>query len=196
MRNREIRNGDSSFQTGDINLAAALIACGVPPSDGDPVTVIQPEHGPAYGSFRLGSITADGKDLTAHLMEAWNHQRDMGEWHGFTIISEFIKARPKDCRHTDEMLDFAIDYLRAMGESTAGIAELRDIPSFVERDRNTAAAFILAFVWQRDDLFKTFRNAKTDFYLSRGTGRDMRQAMISDNLPRWQRRELTSRLQG
>lgn len=199
MRNREI-NGQASFQTGDINLAAALMACGVPPSRDDPVAVIQPEHGKPYASFRVGPQTADGKDLTEHMMEAWNNRRDLGEWHGFTILSHFIKAFrrgiPNGQKSTENVFGFAIDYIRDMGESSTGVAKVSDIPAFVDKDRHTAAAFILAFVWQRDDLYKTWKRARTDFYLSRGDCYAMRQALISDNLPRWQRRELTSRLQG
>lgn len=191
-----MRNTTGGFQTGDINLAAALMACGVPLSPDDPVTIIQPEHGKRYASFRLMEITMDGEDKTADLMSAWSGRKELEPSHGFEMICRFLRDRPSDCRRTDELMDFAIDWLSGIGFPCAGVRSLSDVPQYVAERPTSVDAFILAFVHCRDVIFQAYQRSKTDHYMTRGSGADSRYAMISDNLPRWQRRELTSRLNG
>lgn len=183
-------------QTGDLNLAAALMACGVPLSQQDPIAIIQPEHGKRYGSFRLGPATIDGEDETRDLMDAWTGKLPLPPAHPFQTISDFLKSRPENCRSTPDMFDYAIAYLRMESLAVSGVARITDIPAFVERNRKSTAAFILAFVHCREMLFQQFTRARTDHYLQRGSGQEIRRAMISSNLPKWQRAELTSRLNG
>jgi len=191
-----MRNETGGFQTGDINLAAALMACGVPLSPEDPVTIIQPENGRRYGSFRLMEITMDGRDKTADLMSAWDGKKDLPPGHGFEMICRFLRERPDDCRHTDDLMDFAMAWLGRLGFPCAGVRTFDDVPQFVTGRPASVDAFVLAFIHCRELIFQAYRRSKTDHFMIRGSGRDSRYAIISDNLPRWQRRELTSRLNG
>jgi hypothetical protein len=186
----------TSHQTGDINLAAALMACGVPPSREQPIKLIQPESGKKYASFRLGPCTMDGKEKTENLMDVWAGRRELEPSHGFEQICRFLKARPRGCRDTEALLDFAIDYLRKMGFALSGVRHMGDIEAKVQSEPQSVDSFILAFIHCRELLFSMFRQARTDFYFERGHGADTRRGMIAENLPAWQRRELTSRLNG
>ena len=190
------KNTTGGFQTGDINLAAALMACGVPLSPEDPVTVIQPEIGKPYGSFRLREITMDGRDKTQDLMAAWSGRKQLTPAHGFEQICRFLRSRGSDCRSTEEMLDFAIDYLTDIGFPCVGVRCFADVADYVSTRPTSADAFVLAFIHCRELLFQAFRRSKIDHYLTRGSGNDIRRAVISNTLPAWQRRELTARLQG
>jgi hypothetical protein len=190
------KNTTGGFQTGDINLASALMACGVPLSPDDPVTLIQPESGKPYGSFRLREMTMDGRDSTMDLMLVWGGKKRLAPSHGFEVICQFLRSRPADCRSTNDLLDFAMEYLVTLGMPCAGVRTLADVPRWVAAKPTSADSFILAFIHCREQLFRHFQKSKTDHYLTRGSGNEARHAMISNNLPRWQRRELTSRLQG
>lgn len=189
MRNDHI--GKTTHQTGDLNLAASLMACGVPLSQDAPVALIQPEHGKRYGSFRFGPMTADGIDSTDAMLHAWSGRGGLQPGHPFLQLMEFCKAhRAAGIRDTDSLLGFALGYLLERQQSVDTVARISDIPQFIASNRKTLAGFILAYVFNRDVLFKAFSKARTDYYFSKNG----HSAMVSDNLPRWQQRELTSRL--
>jgi hypothetical protein len=187
---------NETFQTGDINLAAALMACGVPLTPEDPAVMIQPEHGRRYASFRLLGMTMDGRDETRTMMAEWNRRGALQPGHPFTAIADFItekrRAEP-DAKSCNDFLAFAIDYLRADGFSCGTVCKVADIPDFVNGGPGTVDRYILAFIHCREVLFGIISDARrTDFHMER----DGRHALISDNLPRWQKQHLTSRLNG
>ena len=189
MRNDYI--GKTTHQTGDLNLAASLMACGVPLSQDAPVALIQPEHGKRYGSFRFGPMTADGIDSTDSMLHAWSGRGGMKPDHPFMQLMDFCKShRAAGIRDTDSLLSFAIGYLLDRQQRVDSVSMLSDIPQFIESNRLTMAGFVLAYVFNRDVLFKAFSKARTDYYFSKNG----HSAMISDKLPRWQQRELASRL--
>lgn len=187
------------YQTGDINLAAALMACGVPLSPTDPAVMVQPEDGPRYASFRLLDRTIDGKDETDSMMARWKHGGALPPDHGFSIIADFLierRERAPEAKSTDEMIAFAVDYMTAQGRAAGmnGVRNVNDIPDRLRRAPHTPETFILAFVHCRDLLFGIINKMKrTDYHFQRD---EVRHAIISNTLPAWQRKELTARING
>ena len=186
----------ASFHTGDINLAAALMACGIPLSPTNAVTLIESTRTDSlYASFKLCGASSDGKDSTETLMAVWSGNKEIPDTHPFSVISAFISAKPREIRDTDSIFAFALDYLAEQGFNPQ-IPNLRDVPDLCQRFPQAIESYILAFVWNRDVCFKLYRDARREVHQTNGTGSDIHQTLIDHRLPRWQRNELLSRLQG
>jgi len=183
-------------RTGDINLAAALLSVGILPAPERAVTIIQPEDGRRYASFRLLPTSADGVENIAKLMAFWSGEGSLAASHGFPVICDFLAARPRNCRTSDDMLDFAFEWFAQRGHKVATVRGIDDIPAFVESMPDCPAAYVLAFIHNREHLFRVAKTAGTDYLFERGSGSERRVAIISSDLPKWQSRELTARLKG
>ena len=191
-------NGTSSRQTGDINLAAALMACAIPLDEHDPVRVIEAGHlGKPYGSFRVTESSADGKHTTEACMGHWSGTKPLADVHPFATICRFIEGRPPGKLTADEWLGYAIDYLRDGGIELPGLAHIEDIPAFVATLPSAPESYILAFVYNRwtcNQLYKAGR--RSVFQERKHPSGEVSRTLIDSKLPEWQRRELLSRLQG
>ena len=184
------------YHTGDINLAAALMACGVHLDPLAPVRLIESEAiGRDYASFRLFDITADGLDSTGRLMSAWSKVEPLPAHHPFEIISRFVAGKPREIRHTNDLLDYAIDWLRADGINPP-CSSLADIPDLCRKFPQSVESYILGFVYNRETCFKLCQQARREVHQFSKDGNRERQTLIDTRLPRWQRNELLSRLQG
>lgn len=193
---REEINGESVRCTGDINLVAAIMAQGVPLAQDCPVAILESEDGHSYGSFRLCQFSTDQKIATEHLMETWNGERTLALEHGFSKVCAFIRARPRGVQSSPDLLDFAVTWLSEKGIALPGLTRFADIPRFVMALPESEAAYVLAYVWNRDICFQLYKSAARKIYQSEGSGSDMRRALIDTALPKWKRTELLSRLQG
>ena len=186
-------NGTSSRQTGDINLAAALMAVAIPLVENDPVRVIEAGHlGKPYGSFRVTESSADGKHTTEACMGHWSGTKPLSDTHPFAAICRFIEGRPEGYLTADDWLGYAIDYLRDRGIEIPGLARIEDISAFVAALPAAPESYILAFVANRWTCNKLYQKARRAVFQQRGDAR----TLIDSKLPEWQRRELLSRLQG
>ncbi len=116
--------------------------------------------------------------------------------HGFAQICQFIRSRPPEIKRSDDLLDFAIGYLQSRGHRLPGVIDLDSIPGFVAAMPSGEPAYVLAYVSNRDTCHHLYRNASRSVHMTEGHGKDTRHAIIDTNLPRWQRAELLSRLQG
>lgn len=187
--------GQSSRHSGDINLVAALMACGIPLDGLDPVSVVDNHHG-QYGSYNLAEYSEDGTEDVETLLGHWSGHQLLATAHGFAQICFFIRARPRGIHRSADLLDFAVDYLRQQGHTIPGLRTLEDIPAFVNALPKGEAAHVLAYVWNRELCFKLYRTASRKLYYQEGDGRETRRALLDTRLPRWQAREILSRLQG
>ena len=184
--------GQVSRQTGDINLAAALMACAIPLDRGCPVRVIESELQKPYASFKVGESSADGVHITEHLMLHWSRQKFLPEGHPFATICDFIKAKPEGKLSPDQWLDHAVCYLTAQGVSLPGLRSITDIDSFVVKFPQAPESYILAFVANRQVCQNLYHAARRAVYMTEGDA----HTLIDSKLPAWQRNELLSRLQG
>jgi len=184
-----------SYQTGDINLAAAIMSCGVPLDPLDPVCQIEHPNGTKYGRYSLAPYSMDGVTDTGDLMEHWSGTKTLPESHGFSQICEFIKARPRGIQRTDDLLDFAMEYLQGLGFLLMGLRGIDSVSAYVNSHEN-AASYILAYVSNRDLCFTLYRTMTRKVYYEEGYGDDIRRALLDTRLPKREARELLSRLQG
>lgn len=187
--------GSSARHSGDINLVAALMAMGIPLDTTDPVSVVENYKG-TYGSFSVCDISDDGMTLTETLMEYWNGTRAIPHGYGFGFICDFIRARPRGVQSTADLLDFAVSYLQERGHNLPGFRTIDDAPSYVAAMPTGEPSYVLAYVANREVCYKIYNRAKRKSYHEQGQGQDTRRAIIDTRLPRWQAKELLSRLQG
>jgi hypothetical protein len=94
------------------------------------------------------------------------------------------------------LLSFAVDFLSERGHPLPGLRSLDDIPAFVTALPEGAAAHVLAYVWNREICFRLYRAAGRSLFYESGEGADTRRALIDSRLPRWQAKEILSRLEG
>jgi hypothetical protein len=188
--------GQGSRQTGDINLAAALMACAIPLDPLCPVKVIMSDFQRPYATFKVGESSSDGVHITEHLMLHWSNQKLLPEVSPFAAICDFIKAKPDGKLSSDDWLDHAVRYLAAQGVSLPGLRRISDIADFVAKFPKNPESYILAFVANRVVCQDLYHNARRATYQSVVQEGNARHTLIDTKLPTWQRNELLSRLQG
>lgn len=184
-----------SYQTGDINLAAAVMSCGVPLNPSDPVSQIEHPNGDRYGRFSLAGYSMDGKTNTEDLMLHWSGHKKLPDSHGFSQVCRFIKDRPKGVQKTSDLLDFAVEYLQKAGFLLTGLRGIDSVAGYVNNHENEAS-YVLAYVSNRDLCFNLYRSMTRKVYYEAGTGDDIRRALLDTRLPKREAKELLSRLQG
>jgi len=188
-------NGSMAAHSGDINFVAALMSQGIPLDPNTPCKVIY-NGGQSYGSYRYLPASEDGSQGAHQLIDHWSGHRILPADHGFTQVCKFIKARPRGVQRTDDLLTFAVDYLIAEGETLPGFKRLSDIPDYVRANPKSKASYILAYVWNRELCFKIYHTCAKSAYMTEESGGSSMHALIDEKLPKWQRNELLSRLQG
>ena len=184
--------GQSTAQTGDINLAAALMSCGIPLDFVCPVTLIESTtRDKPYGSFRLLPISEDGMEDTQSLMSFWDGG-PIREDHPMIDICQFIRDKPHGVLKPDEWLAHAVDWLRARGDEIPGIRKVDDIPLFTKSLPNERRSYILAFVFNRWTCLQLYNQSR------RATHKqdDQRHILIDHKLNRNTRNELLARWEG
>jgi hypothetical protein len=185
--------GRNTRQVGDINLASALMAVGIPLDHECPVKIIDGENlARPYASFRVCDYSPDGRHQTDACMGHWSGVQPLPCDHPFAVVAEFIAGRPSGKLTADDWLDYAIDYLQSHGVSLPGLRSIANISEFVATLPTAPESYVLAFVANRQTCLALYRNATRSVYMTR----DDRHAVIDSTLPKWQRNELLSRLQG
>ena len=190
------RTHDYSRHCGDINLVAACMSLGIPLDASQPVTLVENVKRGNYASFFIAEFSDDGSEITDDLMAYWSGAKPIPPGHGFAAICDFIRARPRGIQKSADLLGFAVDYLRERGHALPGLRKIDDIPDFVKALPENDASHVLAYVWNRDLCWQLFRQASRQVYYQQGEGNETRRALIDARLPRWQAKELLSRLQG
>lgn len=184
--------GKSTYNTGDINLAAACMAVGIPLDVAQPVRIIESSDGHSYGSFSLGPWSEDGQESTETIMDHWSKRAGLRQDHPIITISEFITNRPIPKMSMSEWLDYAMEWLAERGNEVQGITSISDIPDYVTPLPQSLTSYILAFVYNRQTCFHLYNDARRAVHMSNGES----HVLIDRNLPKWQRNELLSRYQG
>jgi hypothetical protein len=187
--------GHGIRHTGDINLAAALMACGIPLLAENPVRVIVSNFG-QYGSWNIAEASEDGRNITETLMQHWSNRNALPEGHPFELICQFTAARPEGKMKSGDWFDYAIQFIEQMGYDLPGLRGYHDIPYFVEKLPDQPQSYILAFVENRRVCLDVYHSARRATYHRTSDGDDARHAIIDAALPKWQKNELLSRLQG
>jgi hypothetical protein len=184
--------GKSTYNTGDINLAAACMAVGIPLDPVQPVRIIESSDGHSYGSFSLGPWSEDGQESTESIMDHWSKRAGLRDDHPIVAISHFIAGRPIQKMSMTEWLEYAIDWLGERGHQVQGVASISDIPERVNPLPQSLTSYILAFVYNRQTCFHLYNDSRRAVHMSNGES----HVLIDHKLPKWQRNELLSRYQG
>ena len=145
--------GNNSFGTGDINLAAAIMTMGVPPDELEPVKLISCENGKDYARFHIGGISYCGKYETTLLMRAWDAPKDFARefpGHPFTTIMSFISNRPKGCSSKEQWLEHAAAFLGIGIDSV--VRTYKAIHKTCAASPESQASYVIAFIANRFDL--------------------------------------------
>jgi len=192
---KEELNGTAGRHSGDINLIAALMSQGIPLDPVMPISIIEPTNAPNYASYRYGDVSDDGTLATDTLIDSWNGDVPLPPEHGFSQVCRFIRARPRGVQRTDDLLGFAVDYLRERGHTLPGLRCLKDVPAFVNALPDGEAAYILAYLWNREICFQLHKQATHQVHMTEGSGKEQRHALLDTKLPKWKSTELLSRLQ-
>jgi len=191
---RQEAAGTSGHGTGDILLAAALMAVGIPLDPIGKCAVIHKDDGKSYGRFFLLPVSACGKFETLKLMGEWSVKGTLPANHPFVWILDFITARPHGCSTVSDWLNFAHVYAGQSGLPKAGLpANVRNIPDFVARNSESLAGHLFAFVHCRGVAQEEFRHAKNQVMMTNQTGG---ATIIDASLPIATRNNLLARLEG
>jgi hypothetical protein len=189
---RNDHTGKNTRQVGDINLAAALMAVGIPLDPECPVKIIDGGGEKSYASFRVCAYSDDGQHQTDACMGHWSNIEPFTPDNPFAVVCKFISGRPAGKLSAADWMDYAVDYLQSQGVQLPGLRQVSDIGSFVAAIPTAPESYVLAFVANRQTCLALYRNATRSVYMQRGD----RHAVIDNTLPKWQRMEILSRLQG
>ena len=189
--------GKNSIGTGDINLAAALMAVSIPLDDREPAALILSDNGQTYGRFYLYPSSEDGQRNTESLMSFWSGNDDLPNSDPFRQICEFIKARPSDVRHEEDWLGFCIDYLAQRGIAVPGLTRIDQIADYVKALPESLQAYLLAFVANRSLCIDLYKTCKRKIMMSKRLGwNQTAHSLIDTRLDKSIRNNLLSRLEG
>lgn len=183
----------SSHGTGDINLAAAVMAMGIPPDELTQCAVIS-KGSRDYCRFYVQSISNCGKFETMKLMAFWSASGAPAN-HPFGWIMDFITARPQGCSSAADWLDHAFDTLSATGNVPKAFPrKMAEIPAMVASLPEARASYLLAFVHCREFCLSLTRQARRQVMMTSGDGE--RNQIIDSRLPVHVRNNLIARLDG
>ena len=186
-------NGNNATQSGDINLVSALMACAIPLKKENCVQLISSEqNNRTYARFSLEAASDDGRHTSQACVDHWTGAKNLPDQHPFAEICKFISARPMHNLTIGEWLDYAVDYLNVKGIALPGLRTIADIPAFVAALPSNPESYILAFVANRKTCLDLFNNARRCVFLQNEDA----SVLIDTKLPRHQRNELLSRLEG
>lgn len=191
---RQEAAGTSSHATGDLLLASALMAVGIPLEPRNECSVIHKDDGKSYGRFHILPLSACGKFETLKLMGEWSTKGTLLPSHPFVWILDFIAARPQGVSSVSDWLNWAHVYAGQVGISKIGLPKsIGDIPAFVAKNSENLAGHLFAFVHCRGAAQEAFRQAKNQVMMTNRTGG---AAIIDASLPIATRNNLLARLEG
>lgn len=191
---RQEATGTSGHGTGDILLASALMAVGIPLDPAGKCSIIHKDDGKSYGRFHLLPLSVCGKFETLKLMGEWSHKGSLPAEHPFVWILTFIAARPSGGSTVSDWLNWAHIYAGEAGISKTGLPKsIGDIPAFVAKNPENLAGHLFAFVHCRGLAQEEFRHAKNQVMM---TGRHGGASIIDASLPAAIRNNLIARLDG
>lgn len=177
--------GQSSFGTGDINLAAALLAIGIPPDPIKPIVLIAKDDGKDYIRFHFLQTSYCGKYDVYDMSAAWSNPlnfRKENPGHPFCDLMDFITERPRGvCNFNDWMHHAA----RFVGVPIDDIRKtLKNAEEACRMAPESPLSYICAFIRNRDQLIQgaSQREKTGNFSTMQSAGKSV--SLISAKAPR------------
>lgn len=176
--------GQSSFGTGDINLAAALATLGIPPDAVTPIELVARDDGRDYIRFHFLKQSACGKYDVLTMSEAWSTPDAFTRAHPahpFTVIMGFISSRPRGCHNQDDWLTHAADHLQL--PVSAVRKTYADIGRACKASPESPVSYICAYIRNRMDMIHAAKRkeAAGDFMAMQSRGKSV--SMIPAKAP-------------
>lgn len=159
---------ETAFKTGDINLAAALLACGCNLYRHEPCKIIASDNGETYASFRI--IDSGDPMFEVNMLNSYWAAKKAPERHAFGELMEFINDRPLQKMTNEDWLDYARDYAKQRNPKAILPNSIKDIPLVSPDGGETAEAYAFAFVHCRNGCLDLMRNAKRAIMINKGNG--------------------------
>jgi hypothetical protein len=145
--------GKKAFGCGDINLAACMLAMGVPPDHAGAVELIARDNGRDYVRFYFGEESPCGLYTPELLSHAWSHAQAFKAehpGHAFGALMDFITERPPGCHSAEDWLSHASAFLSLPID--AARKTYRDIGKVCLASPESKVAYVCAFIRNRSDL--------------------------------------------
>ena len=177
--------GKSTFGTGDINLAAALITMGIPPDPSEPVRLIACENGRDYKRFHVGHLSYCGKYLTGGLMTAWSTPatfKTANPAHPLAVLMDFISTRPHGCSNLDQWLEHAAQFLALPIDAVR--KTYRGIVPTCKASPESPASYVVAFIRNRIDLIATAKETESKGRFKNMMSQGKAFSIIPDKAPK------------
>ncbi len=181
-----------SLNTGDVNLAAALMSMGIPLTEGDPCSLVLRDDGTSYARFHVNKLSIKGDKRTDVLMRFWKSPKSCHD-PAFSDIMNFVRlGLDRGARRCLEWLDLAHDYISDMSGGKVNMpTKIKDIPDIINTNPDASHAYILAYVYNRNHLWDIVGTARRRIMITRGDN----HAMIDGHLEKWKRNEILARLE-
>lgn len=176
----------SSFGTGDINFACALMALGVPLDDANPCTIVAHQNGHVYSRYHFGALSFDGRFRTGDMSNAWSRIESIPSEHPLRIMSDFIQSAPKGMR-LHEWMDHAHDVF-----PIGHIKDFDDAQKHISAFPENPESYCLAHILNRRELLSLHMRATRETFMTNGTA----SALIGVGMPKRQKQELINRMNG
>ncbi len=187
--------GQASHGTGDILLASALAAVGIPFDPHSPCAVINRDNGKTYGRWFLLPTSADGKHDTHKLDRAWSGLEVLPANHPFVWLMDFVKhGRGEGCRTIPDWMGAAHDHCRDLEIKANGLPRsLAQVEGLIAKLPEARESYVFAFVHCRDLAFRLYQHERNVQVMQTRGGAS---SLIDVRLPKPARIELLSRLDG
>jgi len=177
---------NSAFGTGEINLACALMALGIPLDSGNPCSIIAHQNGHVYSRYHFEAISFDGAFRTVEMSALWSNIGQVPDNHPLRVICDFVKSAGHGLKLND-WFDHAQSIFE-IGHLTNFEDAQRPVSTFPENPES----YCLAFMLNRRELLTLHHKATRETLMTKGDS----TALIGVNMPRYQKQELINRLNG
>jgi hypothetical protein len=175
-----------TFNTGDIHFASALLTIGFSMNEQKPCSLISHENGNVYSRYHFQTVSNDGK-LDANVMsKAWSNNTLLPSDHGLNQVSQFIRRGAAKMSIAD-WIDLAQSIF-----SIGHVTNLQIAADHVAAFPDNPESYALAYICNRDQLFKLHNKARREIFMTNGDAR----TLIDLTLPKHQQKELRNRLNG
>lgn len=184
-----MKNRSESLNTGDINLAAAVMSMGVPLCEHQKTSLVL-RGGDKFGTyarFHLKLTSIKGDHSTQKLMSYWREPNRCQD-NDFAQIMNFVKKGIRSgAKLAEEWLQLAVEHVNEVSGGNVNIpATFEALPEFIEAQPDETHSYLLAFVYNRWDLQQIIKKAQRQIMMSNGDN----HVIIDGHLERWKQKEL------
>jgi len=176
----------NTFNTGDIHFAATLMTIGFALDELNPCCIVSHENGNVYSRYHFQTVSIDGKLDANEMSRAWSNNTLLPFDHSLNLVSQFVRQGGAKMSIAD-WLDLA-QSLYSIGHVT----NLEIATAHVAAFPNNPESHALAYIVNRNELFKLHNKARKEIFMSNGKAK----ALIDTALPKYQQKELRNRLNG